>query len=66
MKWTGFRYYMVKYYYSCYLIGTIIFFMVSAGVGFSLVIQFYYLIIEINYKYGYMYMNDDINLTNIK
>ena len=23
-----------KYYYSCYLIGTIIFFMVSAGVGF--------------------------------
>ena len=40
--------------------------MVSAGVGFSLVIQFYYLIIEINYKYSYMYMNDDINLTNIK
>lgn len=34
VKWTGFRYYMVKYYYSCYLIGTIIFFMVSAGVGF--------------------------------
>ncbi|RCK58028.1 hypothetical protein Cantr_06458 [Candida viswanathii] len=31
--WTGFRYYLVKYYYSCYLVGTAFFFGVMAGFG---------------------------------
>ncbi|RCK64403.1 hypothetical protein Cantr_00036 [Candida viswanathii] len=31
--WTGFRYYLVKYYYSCYLVGTAFFFGVTAGFG---------------------------------
>ncbi|EGW31582.1 uncharacterized protein SPAPADRAFT_51578 [Spathaspora passalidarum NRRL Y-27907] len=33
VKWTGFRYYLVKYYYSCFAVGTFIFFSISSGVS---------------------------------
>ncbi|RLV91824.1 hypothetical protein JA1_003641 [Spathaspora sp. JA1] len=33
VKWTGFRYYLVKYYYTCYMLGTFIFFSISSAVS---------------------------------
>lgn len=44
IKWNGFRYYLVKYYYSCFIIGSLLFFGIMSG--FSILIS--YIMLYIN------------------
>lgn len=51
--WTGFRYYLVKYYYSCYVIGSLIFFGIMSGFGILI-------------SYAMLYINNRKNQPIIK
>ncbi|CAI5758606.1 unnamed protein product [Candida verbasci] len=46
VKWTGFRYYLVKYYYTCFAFGTLVFFLISGAIS----ILTSYAILFINYN----------------